>query len=89
MIRDLDDKELRCKGLGQNKVLCSFSGIELPMIKLPLQARRRSLRQSNRSLATRQLLALKTVLTQIPPCYLFFVASSFLPLSCCLTWCTS
>ena len=33
MIRDLDDK-----GLGQNKVLCSFSGVKLPIVKLPLQA---------------------------------------------------
>ena len=33
MIRDLDDK-----GLGQNKVLCSFSKVKLPMIKLSLQA---------------------------------------------------
>ena len=32
MIRDLDNKEL-----GRNKVLCSFSGVELPMVKLPLQ----------------------------------------------------
>ena len=28
---DLDDKEF-----GQNKVLCSSSGVELPMVKLPL-----------------------------------------------------
>ena len=33
MIKDLDDK-----GLGQNKVLCSLLGVELPMIKLSLQA---------------------------------------------------
>ena len=39
MIRDLDDK-----GLGKNKVLCSLSGVKLPMIKLLLQAPRRSLR---------------------------------------------
>ena len=31
MIRDLDDK-----GLGQNKVLCNSSGVELAMVKLPL-----------------------------------------------------
>ena len=31
MMRDLNDK-----GLGQNKVLCSSSEVELPMIKLPL-----------------------------------------------------
>ena len=33
MIRDLDNKKL-----GQNRVLCSSSGVELPMVKLPLQA---------------------------------------------------
>ena len=31
MIRDLDDK-----GFGQNRVLCSSSGVKLPMVKLPL-----------------------------------------------------
>ena len=69
--RDLDDK-----GLGQNKVLCSSSGVELPMVKLPLQAPRRSLRQGDRSPTSRRLLALRTTLTRISPCRLFLVASS-------------
>ena len=54
MIRDLDDK-----GLGQNKVLYSSSRVELPMVKLPLQALRRSLRQGDRSPASCRLLALE------------------------------
>ena len=72
MIRDLDDK-----GLGQNKVLCSLSGIELPMIKLSLQAPRRSLCQRDRFPATCRLLTLK-------PQWLGFllVASFLLPLPC-------
>ena len=37
-MKDLDDK-----GLGQNKMLCSFLGVKLSMVKLPLQASRRSL----------------------------------------------
>ena len=47
---------------------CSvFSGVELPLVKLPMQAPRRSLRQEDRSPATCRLLApLKTVLTRIP-----------------------
>ena len=28
----------------------------------------------------------KTTLTRIPPCYLFLIASSLLPLPCRLTW---
>ena len=71
MVRDLDDK-----GLGQNRVLCSFSGVELPMVKLPLQATRCFLRQEDRSPASRRLLAFKTTLTRIPLCRLFLVASS-------------
>ena len=54
MMRDLDDE-----GFGQNKVLCSSPGVELPMVKLPLQSPRRSLRQGDRSPATRRLLALE------------------------------
>ena len=71
MIRDLDDK-----GHGQNRVLCSSSGVELPIVKLPLQAPQRSLRQKDRSPASRQLLAFRTTLTWILPCRLFFIASS-------------
>ena len=41
--------------------------------------RQRSLRQGDRSPATRRLLALRTALTRIPPCHLFLVASSLLP----------
>ena len=39
IIRNLDDK-----GIGQNKVLSSFSEVKLPIVKLPLQAPQRSLR---------------------------------------------
>ena len=81
MIRDLDDK-----GLGQNRVLCSFSRVELPMVKVPLQAPRCSLRQGDRSPASRRLLALGTTLTRILPCRLFLVASSLSLLPCNLTW---
>ena len=70
-MRNLDDK-----GLGQNKVLYNSSGIELPMVKLPLQAPRHFLHQGDRSLATCRLLALGTALTRIPPCHLFLVAFS-------------
>ena len=80
MIRDLDDKEL-----GQNRVLCSFSGVELPMVELPLQAPRRSLRQGERSPASCRLLTLRTTLTRILPCRLFLVASFLSPLPCNLT----
>ena len=38
--RDLDDE-----GLGQNNVLCNSSKIELPIVKLLLQAPQRFLRQ--------------------------------------------
>ena len=55
MMRDLDDK-----GLDQNKVLCSSSRFILPMVKLPPQAPRRSLRQGDRSLASCRLLALES-----------------------------
>ena len=54
MMRDLDNE-----GLGQNKVLCSFLEVELLMVKLPLHAPRRSLRQEDRSLASCRLLALE------------------------------
>ena len=53
MIRNLDDK-----GLGQNKVLCSSSEVELPMVKLLLQAPQCSLHQRDRPPATHWLLAL-------------------------------
>ena len=80
MIRDLDDKEL-----DQNKVLCSSSRIELPIVKLPLQTSRRSLHQGDRSPATRRLLALRTALTWIIPYRPFLVASSLsLHLACFL-----
>ena len=52
MIRDLDDK-----GLGQNKVLCSSSGVKLLVVKVSMQALRRSPRQEDKSPATRRLLA--------------------------------
>ena len=70
MIRDLDDK-----GFGQNKVLCSSSGVELPWSTTMQAPRQRSPRQGDRSLATRRLLALRTALTWIPSCYLFLVTS--------------
>ena len=73
MIRDLDDK-----GLGQNKVLCSSSKVELPW-STTMQAPRRSPRQEDRSPATRRLLALRTALTRIPPCRFFLDASSLSP----------
>ena len=81
MIRDLDDK-----GFGQNKVLCSSSRVELPIVKLPLQAPQRFLRQEDRSPVSYQLLALKTTLTWILPCRLFLVISSLSSLPCNLTW---
>ena len=74
MIKNLDDERL-----GQNKVLCSSSGVELPMVKLPLQVPQHSLRQEDRSPATRRLLTLRTVLTRIPSCCLYLVASFLLP----------
>ena len=54
MIRDLDDK-----GLYQNKVLCSFSGVKLPIVKLSLPAPQRSLRQGDRFPASCRLLILE------------------------------
>ena len=54
MISDLDNE-----GFGQNKVQCSSLGVELPMVKLPLQAPRRSLRQGDRFPASCRLLALE------------------------------
>ena len=54
MIRDLDDE-----GLGQNKVLCNSSGVEL-LWSITMQApRQRSLREKDRSLATCRFLALE------------------------------
>ena len=70
MIRDLDDK-----GLGQNKVLCSSSGVELLWSTTMQAPRQRSPRQGDRSPATCRLLALRTALTRIPPCRLFLVTS--------------
>ena len=54
MIRDLDDK-----GLGQNKVLCSSSRVELPWSTTMQAPRQHSPRQGDRSLTTRRLLALE------------------------------
>ena len=42
--RDLDDEKL-----GQNKMLCSSSRVELPVVKLALQASQHFLRQEDRS----------------------------------------
>ena len=66
MIRDLDDK-----GLGQNKVLYSSSGVKLPR-RLPntLYARETDL------WLPAGFWLFRTTLTQIPPCRLFLVASS-------------
>ena len=65
MIKDL--VKIRCCGV--------FSGVKLPVDKLPLQAPRRSLRQGDRSSAICRLLALKTTLTRILLYCLFFIAS--------------
>ena len=65
MIRDL--VKIRC--------CVVLSGVELPVDTLSLQALRCSLFQGDRSPATRQLLAFKTVLTWILPCCLFLVTS--------------
>ena len=54
MIRDLDDERL-----GHNKVLCSFSGVELPWSTIMQTPRQRSPRQRDKSPATRRLLALE------------------------------
>ena len=51
MIKDLDDK-----GLGQNKMLCSSSEVELPWSTI-IQTSRRSPHQEDRSPATRRFLA--------------------------------
>ena len=77
MIRDLNDK-----GLGENKVLCSSSGVKLPWSTTMQAPRQRSPCQRDRSPAIRWLLALRTALTWIPLCRLFLVASSLSP---CLT----
>ena len=74
MIRDLNDK-----GLGQNKVLYSSSGVELPWSTTMQATRQRSSRHRDRSPATRRLLALEPHLLGF-----FFVASLLLPLPCCL-----
>ena len=67
--RDLDDE-----GLGQNKVLCSFSRVELPMVNyhagfLTLPAPRKQISGYPPASGSR------TVLTQISPCRLFFITS--------------
>ena len=54
MIRDLHDK-----GLGQNKVLCNFSGVELPWSTTMQALRQRFPRQGDRFLAICRLLALE------------------------------
>ena len=83
MIRDLDDE-----GLEQNKVLCSSSRVKLLIVKLPLQAPWRSLRQGDRSLASCRLLALEphwlgflliASSLSLFPYRLFLVASSLSP----------
>ena len=82
MIRGLDNK-----GLGQNKVLCSSSEVELSW-STTMQALQRSPHQKNRSPATRRLLAFRTVLTRIFPYCLFIVASSLSLLSASsASWC--
>ena len=53
-MKNLDDE-----GFGQNKVVCSSSEIDLPMVKQPLQALQRSLRQGDGSPTIRRLLALE------------------------------
>ena len=76
MIRELDDK-----GLGQNKVLCSSSGVKLLMINyhagsLALPAPGRQISGSPPASGFR------TTLTRILPCLLFLVASSLSPFPC-------
>ena len=75
---DLDDKRL-----GQNKELCSFLGVEPPMVNyhagsLMLFAPKRQFFDYPPASGS------KTALTWIPPYYLFFVASlsAFLSASC-------
>ena len=76
--RDLGDK-----GLNQNKVLCSSSGVELPMVNnhagfptLPALGRQIP--------GYPPVSGSRTALTRIPPCRLFYVASlsAFLSTSC-------
>ena len=71
--KDLDDK-----GLGQNKVLCSSSGVKLLIVNyhagfpaLPAPGRQIS--------GYLPASGSRTTLTRIPPYYLFLVASSLLP----------
>ena len=79
MIRDLDKK-----GLGQNKMLCNSSEVELPWSTTMQAPRQRSLHQGDKSPTTRQLLALE------PHRLEFLLVASFLsPLPCHFTWCTS
>ena len=73
MIRDLDDK-----GLGQNKVLCSSSGVELLMVNyhagspaLPAPGRQIS--------GYPPASGSRTTLTRIPLCHLFLIASFLSP----------
>ena len=54
MIKNLDDE-----GLGQNKVLCSSSGVEPPWLTTMQALRQRFSRQRDRSPATRRLQALE------------------------------
>ena len=81
--RNLDDKEL-----GQSKVLCSSSGVELPMVNycagfpaLPAPGKQISGYPPASGSS-------RTTLTRTPPCRLFFVVSSYLarflarPLGC-------
>ena len=83
MIRDLDDE-----GLGQNKVLCSSSGVELLWSTTMQAPQQRSPHQGDRSPATRRFLALEPHWLRffliasflLPfPCRLFLVASSLSP----------
>ena len=72
--RDLDDK-----GLGQSKVLCSFSGVKLPMVNyhagfLALPAPERQISNYPPAFGSR-----RTTLTWTPPCRLFLVAFSLSP----------
>ena len=81
-IRDLDDK-----GLGQNKILCSFSGVKLPIVNYyagslaALPALRRQISGYPPASYSR------TALTWIPPYCLFFVVSfgALLSTSCRLS----
>ena len=71
--KDLDDK-----GIGQSKVLCSSSGVELPMINyhagfLPLSASGKQISGYPPASGSN-----RTTLAWTPPCHLFLVASSYL-----------